>query len=85
MLALGIPIDVNLATAEELALIPGVSCSLARRVVEFREAQGALKTWHDLRSVKGVGPKKIKRLRTHVQFSTPLWPSAGKNKARSID
>ena len=71
MLILGEPIDVNQAGIAELALIPGISSGLARRIVEFRESQRHFKTWHELRRVKGVGPVSMKSLRDYLSISHP--------------
>jgi competence protein ComEA len=65
-LVLGIPVDVNQAGINELAIVPGISHSLARRIVEFRESHGPFRTWNDLRCVKGVGPKNVERFRSYL-------------------
>ena len=95
MLVLGIPVDVNQAGAEELALIPGISHALASRIVEFRKSRSAFKTWHDLRKVNGVGPTNINSFRDYLQVSrqhasgppsTDVGQNAAKkNEARSLD
>ena len=69
MLVLGIPIDLNQAAIEELALVPGISHGLASRIVEFRASQNVFKTWHDLRKVKGVGPTNINSFQDYLQVS----------------
>ena len=80
MLVLGIPIDVNQAGVEGLALVPGISQGLARRIVEFRQSNSPFKAWQDLRSVKGVGNKNIERIRNYLQYSN----TPEKNKARTL-
>lgn len=66
---LGIPIELNQAGAEDLAMIPGISHRLARRVVTFRKSHGPFRTWHELRRVKGIGPKKAERFRSYLSLS----------------
>lgn len=63
---LGIPIPLNQASAEDLAIVPGISDSLAQRIVEFRESHGPFETWNDLRAVNGVGPKKVQAFRSYL-------------------
>ena len=70
-LILGIPIQVNQAAAEELAIVPGISDSLARRIVEFRKSNGPFNTWSDLRGVKGIGPKRVTSLRSYLSVGFP--------------
>ena len=67
-LVLGIPIQVNQACIEDLVIIPGISDSLAQRIVEFRESNGPFKSWNNLRCVKGIGPKKVKSLRFYLRL-----------------
>ncbi|MBW2170684.1 MAG: helix-hairpin-helix domain-containing protein [Deltaproteobacteria bacterium] len=66
---LGIPVPLNQAGAEALAIIPGISHSLAQRIVEFRKSHGPFKTWHELRRVKGIGPKKVERFRSYLSLT----------------
>jgi len=67
-LLLGIPIDLNEACVNDLAMIPGVSHGTAQRVVEFRETHGPFKTWKDLRRVKGVGPRNVEYFRSYLNL-----------------
>jgi competence protein ComEA len=66
---LSIPIDLNQAAVEDLVMIPGISHRLARRIVEFRESHGPFKTWHQLRRVKGIGPKKVESFRSYLSLT----------------
>ena len=70
-LILGIPIQVNQAPFHDLAIVPGISDSLARRIVESRTSNGPFKTWSDLRRVKGIGPKKVTSLRSYLSVGLP--------------
>jgi competence protein ComEA len=73
-LVLGIPIELNQARVEDLAMIPGISHGLARRIVEFMESHGPFKTWNDLRRVKGVGPKNVKSFRSYLNLPSKKGP-----------
>jgi comEA protein len=61
------PVDVNRATAEELATLPGIGPALAERIVEWREANGRFATADDLDKVPGIGPATVERLRPRVR------------------
>ncbi len=67
-LVLGIPVKLNQASVEGLAMIPGISHALARRIVEFRESHGPFKTWNDLMCVKGIGPKNLEYFRPYISL-----------------
>jgi competence protein ComEA len=60
---------LNQAAVEDLVMIPGISHRLARRIVEFRESHGPFKTWHQLRRVKGIGPKKVESFRSYLSLT----------------
>jgi competence protein ComEA len=66
LLALGVPLNVNTATAAELGLVPGVSPSLARRIVAQRKRLGGFTRLEELRGVKGVGPVRLARWRAYL-------------------
>lgn len=61
-------VDVNRAGSAELAELPGVGDTLARRIVEHRSEHGPFKSWDDLGRVKGIGVKTLEGLRPHVRF-----------------
>jgi competence protein ComEA len=52
---------------EELERLPGIGPVLARRIVEDRGRNGQYRRLEDLLRVKGIGPKKLKKLRPHLQ------------------
>lgn len=60
------PLDLNEATAEQLARLPGVGPGLARRIVEERQRRGRFEGPEGLRSVLGLGPRKLAALRDLV-------------------
>ncbi len=65
-LALGLPVDVNLATPEELALIPGIGKKLAERIGNYREKNGRFASLDQLMNVKGIKEKKLAGLRRYL-------------------
>lgn len=63
------PLDVNSATAEELTGLPGIGEVLARRIVDYRSANGPFETVEDLLSVSGIGEKKLAELEGRITVS----------------
>lgn len=59
-------VDINQADWPELAELPGVGETLARRIVEARQAQGPFSDHDDLRRVRGIGPRTLERLRPYL-------------------
>ena len=59
-------IDVNSADWPEFAVLPGIGETLARRIVESRQAIGPFRSPADLQRVKGIGPKLLERMKPHL-------------------
>lgn len=55
-------LNLNVATEEQLMILPTVGPSKAERIVEWRKKNGGFKRVADLRRVKGFGYKTFKRL-----------------------
>lgn len=59
-------VDLNRASADELALLPGVGPVLAQRMVDWRKAHGRYRNVEELQEVKGIGKKRLEQLRPLV-------------------
>jgi competence protein ComEA len=62
------PINVNTATAAELEQLPGIGPAFAARIITYRKQKGRIQSLDDLDQVKGMGPKKLEKLRQWVRF-----------------
>lgn len=67
-------IDLNRASVADFEQLPGVGPVLARRVVAYRESRGGFHAVEELRGVKGIGQKKLERLRRLVTVAPPSAP-----------
>lgn len=56
-------VDLNKADWSELAQLPGIGETLAKRIVESREMKGPFLDHSDLQRVKGIGPRTVESLR----------------------
>jgi competence protein ComEA len=64
LLTLGLAIDLNRASAEDLAAVPGIGPALAQRIVEYRQAHGSFQKIEDLEEkVLGFGAKKVEKIK----------------------
>lgn len=59
-------ININAATAEELALLPGISPSQAGQIVSYREENGLFQTAEDLTEVKGISTQDLDALLDYI-------------------
>jgi competence protein ComEA len=62
-------VDVNTATAQELAALPGIGPALAGRIVAWRSAHGRFGSVDALAEVPGIGPATVERLRPRVRVT----------------
>ena len=60
------PVNLNTATAAQIATLPGVGEKAAQRIIEYREKNGGFKKVEDLMNVKGIGEKSFLKLKPLV-------------------
>ena len=61
------PVDINSATAEELALIlNGVGAKKAAAIVAYREQNGPFQDVQELTKVSGIGAKLVENNRANL-------------------
>lgn len=66
----GHPVNVNNASAEELAdALDGVGLSRAAAIVDYRNQNGPFKASEDLRNVKGIGNSTLEKNRDNILLS----------------
>ncbi len=58
-------ININTATAEQLVLLPGVGKKTADAIIEYRTKNGNFKAVDDIAKVKGIGPKKLEKIKSY--------------------
>ena len=73
--AAGSKVDVNNATARELADTLGLSSSDAEAIVQYRKDKGAFKEWPELRKVPGIDLKKLEDRKDQITFMTVRAPA----------
>jgi competence ComEA-like helix-hairpin-helix protein len=65
-LALGLKIDLNRASEEELVMVPGIGEKLAAKIVQFRESRGKFIEFTDLTAISGIKEKTLQRLEKYL-------------------
>lgn len=80
LLLAGKRIDINAADAENLSAVPGLSSSLARKVVRFRDSFGPFSRIEDLARVPGVGTEKIRQIEAYLKVGR----SVGANELQNV-
>ncbi len=70
-------VDINSAPAAEIARLPRVGMSLAKRIVADRAAHGSFRALADLDRVPGVGPALLSTLAERLRFGMVERPQGG--------
>jgi len=63
----GEKVNINTATVSQLQEVKGIGKKTAVAIVEYRKSNGKFKKLEDLKSVKGIGDKKLKKLQSQLQ------------------
>src|SRR5271168_4980104 len=78
------PVNLNTATSEQLQQVPGIGPSTADKILQMRKSYGAFKSVDDLLAVRGIGPKRLEKMRKYLVVAkapTPRPTVATKNAA----
>ena len=69
-------VNINTASASEIAMLPRVGVKAAQRVVDYRTEHGAFTKATDLMQVKGFGEKTFERLSNYITLDGKTTLSA---------
>src|SRR6266478_3740232 len=70
------PININAANSEELQQVPGIGPATADKILQMRKSYGSFKSVDDLLSIKGIGKKRLEKMRKYLT----VGKSAAANK-----
>ncbi|MBI3495138.1 helix-hairpin-helix domain-containing protein, partial [Candidatus Berkelbacteria bacterium] len=59
-------VNINTASAAQLDALPGIGPVLAKRIVDYRSANGPFKTIQDVKNVKGIGDKTFEKFKDQI-------------------
>jgi competence protein ComEA len=65
-LALGLPVDINRISEEELSLVPGIGEKMAYQIIQLRMQRGGFRALEDLTVLPGIKGKKLSGLKGYL-------------------
>jgi competence ComEA-like helix-hairpin-helix protein len=73
------PVNINTANSAELQQVPGIGPATAEKILQMRKSYGAFKSVDDLLAIRGLGPKRLEKMRKYLVAGKAA--SAGKSQA----
>jgi competence ComEA-like helix-hairpin-helix protein len=65
------PVNINTATLEELQQVPGIGPVTAEKILQMRKSYGAFKSVDDLLAIRGIGKKRLDKMRKYLTVGKP--------------
>ena len=60
------PVNLNSASSAESQQVPGIGPSTADKILQMRKSYGAYKSVDDLLAIKGIGQKRLDKMRKYL-------------------
>ena len=64
----GYVVNINLATLQQLQLLPGVGPSTAEKITDYREKNGKFSRIEDIKNISGIGEKTYQNLKDFIEI-----------------
>ena len=68
------PVNINTATSEELQQVPGIGPATAQKILQMRKSYGPFKSVDDLLAIRGLGQKRLDKMRKYLTVGKPNPP-----------
>ncbi len=63
-------VNINTANKDELVALPGIGPAKAQAILDYRKQNGPFKSIDDLKNVKGIGAKRLDKLRHELSVGS---------------
>src|SRR5947207_1479751 len=70
------PVNINTATSEELQQVPGIGPATAQKILQMRKSYGPFKSVDDLLAIRGLGEKRLDKMRKYLTVGKMNPPKA---------
>ncbi len=73
------PVNINTATSEELQQVPGIGPATAQKILQMRKSYGAFKSVDDLLAIRGLGQKRLDKMRKYLTVGKAMAPKSAQH------
>lgn len=77
------PVNINTASSAQLQMVPGIGPSTANRILQMRKSYGTFKSVNDLLAIRGIGEKRLDKMRKYITVSRPAAGNAAQSASCS--
>src|SRR5215472_12626396 len=60
------PVNINTANSEQLQQVPGIGPATAQKILQMRKSYGPFKSVDDLLAIRGLGQKRLDKMRKYL-------------------
>lgn len=64
-------ININSASSAELQMVPGIGPATTQKILQTRKSYGSFKDVNDLLAIRGIGQKRLDKMRKYLVVSKP--------------
>lgn len=65
------PVNLNTANSEQLQQVPGIGPATAGKILQMRRTYGTFKSVDDLLAIRGLGAKRLDKMRKYLTVGKP--------------
>ena len=76
------PVNINTATSEELQQVPGIGPATAEKILQMRKSYGAFKSVDDLLAIRGIGKKRLDKMRKYLTVGKTIVPKPAQSPTK---
>ena len=73
------PVNINTANAAQLQSVPGIGPSTSAKILQMRKSYGAFKSVNDLLAIRGLGKKRLDKMRKYLTVNRPAASTAAQS------
>ena len=78
------PVNINTANSEELQQVPGIGPATAEKILQMRKSYGAFKSVDDLLAIRGLGEKRLDKMRKYLTVGKTAAPKLAAPETKPV-